>query len=184
MSPKIKNIIIFGVAAIILILAYFLFFKPAPEQANLTTTTTTGDATVANVETSNTTIGADFLNTLLSVKNINLDDSIFSDPSFASLHDSSIVLVPDTTQGRPNPFLPIGTDVLSTTNAAPSTSTTDGTGISGTVGAPTAPTDASANAVSGTGTSSDTNGTTGTNGTSASGTKSATSSGNKKSSAQ
>lgn len=52
----------------------------------------------------------DFLASLLNVQNIKLDESIFSDPAFASLHDSSILLIPDGTEGRPNPFAPIGSD--------------------------------------------------------------------------
>ena len=137
MTSKIKNIIIIVVAAAVLIAAYFIFFNKVPEQANLTTTGVTLPSS-ASVQTTGSAIGADFLATLLSVKSITLDDSVLTDPAFASLHDSSIVLIPDQTEGRPNPFAPIGTDVLP---AAPSTTTsgttTNESGISGTVGAAT-----------------------------------------------
>jgi hypothetical protein len=124
MTPKIKNIIIFVVVAAVLIFAYLLFFKPAPQEANLTTSSGNSALPSTSASGQNTaTIGADFLATLLSVKNITLDDSIFTDPTFATLHDSSITLVPDQTQGRPNPFAPIGTDVLPTTNTSAGTLT-------------------------------------------------------------
>jgi hypothetical protein len=140
MNPKIKNIIIFAVVAVALILVYVLFLKPAPQEANLTTSS--GASVIPNTNTSdqNNTIGANFLATLLSVKNITLDDSIFNDPTFATLRDTSIVLVPDQTQGRPNPFAPIGTDVLPTSSTQTGTLTpTTGSSESvpsGTVGAP------------------------------------------------
>ena len=56
----------------------------------------------------------DFLTLLLGVKNIKLEDAIFSDPAFQSLRDSSIVLVPDGNEGRPNPFAPLGQDIWQT----------------------------------------------------------------------
>jgi len=180
MNPKIKNIIIFVGVGVALVLVYIFFFKKPPEQTGLTITptdstlptTTTTDATSQN----NSAISADFLSKLLSVKSITLDDSIFSNSVFATLHDSSIDLTPDGTQGRPNPFAPIGTDVLQATNgtngtngtSAPDTTsvsgTTAGSGISGTVGTPiTTPADTSvlgtntAPTVSANGTTSTTN---------------------------
>ena len=138
MNSKIKNIIIFVVVAIILILAYIFFFKPAPEQATLTTATGNSVLPSTNVADKDTTIGADFLSTLLSVKSINLDDSIFVDSAFATLHDSSILLTPDQTEGRPNPFAPIGSDVL-LTNETGILAPASGLGILGTVGATTNP---------------------------------------------
>ena len=112
MSSKIKNIIIFIVIAIVLILVYVFFLKPTPTTPNLTTTSETGVATnvVASNNIGNTDINSDFLSTLLNVKNIKLDDSIFADTAFNSLKDSSIELIQDGTQGRPNPFAPIGVD--------------------------------------------------------------------------
>ena len=54
----------------------------------------------------------DFLSLLLNVKSIKLDSTIFDDPAFLSLYDSSITLTPDGTEGRVNPFAPLGADVV------------------------------------------------------------------------
>jgi hypothetical protein len=125
MAPKIRNIIIFVVIVAILVLIYIFFIKPSPDQSNLvsspsTTTLPNVNGTPADAGTTNTTLlgTQDFLTLLLNVKNIKLDDAIFTDPAFNSLHDSSIVLVPDTTTGRPNPFAQFGNDV---TPPAPAT---------------------------------------------------------------
>lgn len=116
MSQNTKNIIIVAVVAIALGFAYFYFFKPVPEQASLTTTTdtTTTGTTTAVGGVSTTVPESEFLAVLLNVTNIKLDDSIFADPAFTSLHDSSIELVSDIPEGRPNPFAPIGSDVVAT----------------------------------------------------------------------
>ncbi len=54
----------------------------------------------------------DFLSVLLNVTNINIDSSIFTDPAFKKLRDSTIVISQEGNQGRPNPFAPIGVDVI------------------------------------------------------------------------
>jgi len=118
MAPKIRNIIIFVVIAAILVLIYIFFIKPSPDQSNLVSSPSTttlpnmnGTPAASNTTTASPLGTQDFLTLLLNVKNIKLDDSIFADPAFGSLHDSSIVLVPDATTGRPNPFAQFGNDV-------------------------------------------------------------------------
>ena len=113
--PKIRNIIIFVAILAALILAYILFFKPSSsDQTSLvsssgnTTSTTASSVDTSNINTSSPA-DASFIKELLNVKTITLKDDIFSDPAFNSLHDSSIVLVPDATTGRPNPFAQFGT---------------------------------------------------------------------------
>ena len=136
MNPKIKNIIILVVVAIALILVYVFFLKPAPAEPNLTSSGTAVSSTT-NVTDQNNSANQDFLSLLLSVKSIKLDDSIFSDSTFSTLHDSSILLTPDGTEGRPNPFAPIGNDIvpITTTGTLTTTGTVsgNGTGILGTV---------------------------------------------------
>lgn len=105
--PKIKNIIIFIAVALALFLIYFFFIKSSPDQANLVSSSG-APAPNANAPKGNPAVAGDFLTLLLSVSNIKLNDSIFSEPAFNSLHDSSIILVPDDTQGRPNPFAQFG----------------------------------------------------------------------------
>src|ERR1019366_5287181 len=106
--PKIRNIIIFAAIAVVFILLYVFFIKPAPQQADLVSSTLpsvgTTSGSVPAPGSGNSLNTQDFLTLLLNVNNIKLDDAIFSDPAFAGLHDSSIVLTPDGTQGRPNPF--------------------------------------------------------------------------------
>lgn len=117
MTPKFRNIIIFVTIAAALILVYVFFIKSTPEQPNLASTTNTQlpninevplNTDLKNEETS--VVAKDFLALLLNVKNIKLNDAVFSEPAFESLHDSSIILVPDGTEGRPNPFAQFGND--------------------------------------------------------------------------
>ena len=118
MSPKIKNIILFVGIGLVLAVVYFVFIKKAPEEPNLQTVssglTTTTTNEVSSEPKQDSQIAKDFLALLLSVKGINLDDSIFANTAFSHLRDSSILLVQDGNEGRANPFAPIGTDVVST----------------------------------------------------------------------
>ncbi|MEK7471563.1 MAG: hypothetical protein AAB623_02865 [Patescibacteria group bacterium] len=117
--PKIKNIIIFISIALVFFLIYIFFLKPSGEQASLVSsgvgsTLPNMDGSTLNTSTSNTNsfISKDFLVLVSNIKNIKLNDSIFSDPAFNSLHDSSITLTPDGTEGRPNPFAQFGNDAV------------------------------------------------------------------------
>lgn len=106
MSSKIKNIIIFIAIAVALVLVYVFFIKPSSEQDNLISVSnspTTVDKTGSNLD-------KDFLPILLNIKDIKLDDSIFSDPAFIVLIDSNVVLVPEGNEGRPNPFASFGVE--------------------------------------------------------------------------
>lgn len=107
--PKIKNIVIFITIGAILVFIYLYFIKPSSNPDNLISVISSvgGDA-MASVGDS--TVARDFLTLLLNVKNIKLDDTIFSDNAFTSLHDSSITITQDGTEGRPNPFAPLGVD--------------------------------------------------------------------------
>ena len=112
--PKIKNIIIFGAIGIAFVLIYIFFIKPSsnnntPALVSSGTAPVTGNTVTSNA---NPLVAQDFLNLLLNIQSIKLDDSILTDPAFSSLHDSSITLTPDGTEGRPNPFAPLGTDVV------------------------------------------------------------------------
>ena len=107
MLPKIKNAIIFVSIALVLILAYVFLIKKTPEGENLVSFSGSQNNVVSNTSSS---LDKDFLPLLLSVKNIKLDDSIFSDPAFIFLVDSSIVLTPDGNEGRSNPFALFGVE--------------------------------------------------------------------------
>lgn len=108
--PKIKNILIFLGIAAVFVGIYIYFIKPKAPVANLVSSTPLSTAGNEAAVEDNPQIAQDFLNLLLSVKSIKLNDAIFSDEAFISLHDSSIVLIPDGNEGRINPFAPIGSD--------------------------------------------------------------------------
>jgi len=107
--PTTKNIIIFTTIATILVLVYVFFIKKAPSPAALTTSVPIPLSQDGAFDP-NPAIAKDFLTLLLSVKNIKLNDAIFSDNAFNSLRDSSITLTPDGNEGRTNPFAPLGID--------------------------------------------------------------------------
>lgn len=97
-----------------MISAYFVFFSKKPEEPNLTSSSPQAN-TLAGIKAESANaidsqLSQDFLAVLLSIKNINLDDSLFSNNAFLHLKDTTIVLVQDGTEGRPNPFAPIGSE--------------------------------------------------------------------------
>jgi hypothetical protein len=108
--PKIKNIIIYVAAALALILIYIFFIRKSAPQAGLVASQADGTASAPLSSGTDSQVTEEFLALLLSVKNIKLNDTIFSDPAFATLRDSSIILTPDGTEGRINPFAPIGSE--------------------------------------------------------------------------
>lgn len=121
---KPKNIIIFIVAGIILVLVYIFFIKSGGEEPALVSTSPDGVISPTSTAVSEDSASSqDFLSVLLSVKSIKLDDKIFTDEAFINLHDSSITLIPDGTEGRVNPFAPIGSDTTPTSANKATTST-------------------------------------------------------------
>lgn len=62
--------------------------------------------------------GAEIASLLSNISRIELKDTIFSDPAFLSLTDSSITLPPVETPERANPFLRTGAGVTTVTTSA------------------------------------------------------------------
>ena len=122
MASKIKNIIIFTVVAVLLILIYIFFIKPEPEEQNLVSSSPVTVLPSSDTVNQNSLIARDFLSLLLSVKSIKLNDAIFSNGAFINLHDSSILLTSPQPgdEGRLNPFAPIGYDATVAPIHAPS----------------------------------------------------------------
>jgi hypothetical protein len=114
MKPQIKNIIIFlGIVVVLFIIYSVLFTKDKEPEANLTSSNPVN--VVPNDGTLNEDdleIARDFLSLLLSIKSLELDDKIFSDIAFTSLRDTTVPLIHDGSEGRPNPFAPIGTESI------------------------------------------------------------------------
>ncbi|HEY4715430.1 MAG TPA: hypothetical protein VIH31_02910 [Candidatus Paceibacterota bacterium] len=106
MKPKIKNIIIFAVIFILLVVVYVVFLRPKPAPSLVGTA---GTPVTASAPTSSQ-VGQEFLSLLLNIRSIKLDDAIFSNPAFGVLQDYTIILVPEGNEGRINPFAPIGVD--------------------------------------------------------------------------
>lgn len=118
MKKLIKKIIIIAVVAIVIWLAYSLFFKKnaATPQTGLVTTTASDSGITDEGQVS---LGGEFLHTLLSMKTISLNDSVLRDPGFVRLNDFSIVLTRDPgIEGRKNPFAPFGSDSIDSSAAA------------------------------------------------------------------
>ena len=115
MKSKIKNIIIFLVIFGLLIAVYGFFFRPSPAPVLVGTS----GVPVSPAAPTSSQISQEFLSLLLSIKNINLDDAIFSNPAFGVLQDYTIILVPEGNEGRVNPFAPIGVDVSSAEATSP-----------------------------------------------------------------
>jgi len=141
MASKIKNIIIFLIIAAALILVYVFFLKKGPDEANLTSSSPETANLLPNADISSQGIPVDteFLSILLSIKNIRLNDTIFSSLAFTSLRDSSITLDPDGTEGRKNPFAPIGFDATTPTSDLSTQTDTTENPIENQIGALTIP---------------------------------------------
>ena len=109
--PKLKNIIIFVIIGAVFVSIYFYIKRPSADPVALISSSGVPAVSGATAEDANKTLTQDYLALLLSVKNIKLDDSIFSNPAFTGLYGShSITLIPDGTEGRINPFAPFGSD--------------------------------------------------------------------------
>ena len=105
---KVKNIAIFLSIGAVFVLIYIFFIKPSSEDpAALVSSSGVSAVTSTGVANEDSLLAQEFLTLLLGVKDIRLDDSILRDPAFMSLRDSSITLIQDGTEGRPNPFAPL-----------------------------------------------------------------------------
>lgn len=126
------------VILIIVGVVYFVFFG---NKAPVETASTNGslqsssgapvsgiiqDTPASTVEASQ--IGQEFVNQLLNLQAIKLDDGVFSSLAFQSLEDFTIILVQPGNEGRPNPFAPFGSDGVDP-NVPPVTPTTSPGGI-------------------------------------------------------
>ena len=125
MTQKIKNGIVFVIIAAILILVYFFLIRRDSSSTSLIVSPVSSSAPTSDAATldKNSLVAQDFLSLLLSVKSIKLNDAIFSDSAFINLHDSSITLIPDGTEGRINPFAALGTDKVPASTSDTDTNT-------------------------------------------------------------
>lgn len=119
MSKTLKKIIIFGVIAIVVVLVVVMFAgkTSAPtggSSSGLQTAAGNPVSSIVNPRPQSAVdasqIGQEFINQLVNLQAIKLDDSVFSSLSFQSLEDFTIILVQPGNEGRPNPFAPFGAD--------------------------------------------------------------------------
>lgn len=91
-----------SIAVVVLVVAlgvgWYLFFGGSASSPTLTTTQATGDNPAEK----------NLISTLLALRAVKLDATIFSDPAFISLKDFSTQIVPEPV-GRSNPFAPLST---------------------------------------------------------------------------
>ena len=95
LPKKTKSIVIVVAVIVVAIVGWMYFSKDKPE--------TTGD--LLSEQQSDSVIGKELLATLQTIRNINLDGSIFSSSILSSLEDNSVVIVEEPV-GRPHPFAP------------------------------------------------------------------------------
>ena len=109
--PRTRNIIIFVAIGAVLVLAYIFFMRNTPDDDASLVLTSSNPAAPAPTAGNNAAATEGFLTLLLNVKNIKLNDAVFSDVAFISLDGShSINLTQDGTEGRTNPFAPLGSE--------------------------------------------------------------------------
>jgi hypothetical protein len=97
MSSKYKNIFLF-ILLFVIIAAGYAYFSGGDEGDILVSSNPSGTVTEA---------GRELLQLGATLRAIELDDSIFSDPAFQSLEDFGQELTPEPV-GRQNPFAPLG----------------------------------------------------------------------------
>lgn len=99
--------------------------KQATDPATgLVSTTGATNPTITNDQALD--VSNQFLQLLLNMQNIKLDQSIFQNPTFQGLKDFSVTIVPRGNEGRTNPFAPVGQDSIQipVTTTGPTTTTT------------------------------------------------------------
>jgi len=117
MKKLIKGILILVVIIIVVVVASsFLKSKKSSSTSGLESTTGATANTLPGVQNENTeglSVSDQFLRLLLSMQDIELDQSIFVDPAFTNLKDFSVQIIPRNNEGRVNPFAPVGKDTTS-----------------------------------------------------------------------
>ena len=122
MSSTLKNTIIFVLVFVAIGGGYYFFAGKKTDTTGLTAinpVTGLEDATAGQ-----SGVGGEFLTTLLNIRSIQLDGTLFTNPAFRSLQDFTTDLVDTVDAGRPNPFAPIGADSLASSQSATASATT------------------------------------------------------------
>ncbi len=114
MKKKLKTIFLIVLVILVVgVVANYFLSKgtPAPSTSSLSSSAKAGGVAVQPGQQS------EFAVLLSTINSINIDTSVFKNPSYLSLRDYPVSLGTDTI-GRPNPFAPIGTDTVDGTVVA------------------------------------------------------------------
>jgi len=109
-SSIIKTILIIIVVIAIAAVIYNVFLKSGAQPTGTLSSSAVPVVAPISGSATNTLVGQELLSTLLNLKTIKLNDQIFQNPAFTSLRDFTITLNGNVTEGRVNPFAPIGND--------------------------------------------------------------------------
>ncbi|MEA3399023.1 MAG: hypothetical protein U9R00_00730 [Patescibacteria group bacterium] len=101
-NPKTKKTILIIVLIVCLGIIIFYFFNKNKEKDNSTLKSRSSDEVMLEDNNEDLT----FLSTLLSLNNITIDLSLFSNESFKSLEDNTVQISKEEEVGRNNPFAP------------------------------------------------------------------------------
>lgn len=112
MSKILKPIIIAVCIALLGFGAYAYVSKKKNADQGTLLSSNIGASNPSEMPAGSEDISNHFLDLLLNLKNIKLDTSIFNATTFKALQDFSSPIAPDTNPGRPNPFAPIGQDIV------------------------------------------------------------------------
>lgn len=112
MKKILKAVVFIIIIAIIGVVGYSFLNKDNGQKAVNPLESSSGVMAVGDVDVEATSVSNQFLELLLNMQNIKLDQSIFQDESFRSLEDFSVDIVPRGNEGRINPFAPVGVETV------------------------------------------------------------------------
>ncbi len=107
-----KILIVLGIAIALLIAYAFINTKKSTNKNN-SLSSLLNNSTLGQIKETDTKLAnAEILKILGNIKNIKLNDDIFTNPIFKELKDSHFTIPKPLVIGRQNPFLPIGFEII------------------------------------------------------------------------
>lgn len=109
--------ILFGLLIAIALLVVYSVLVPQDDsqtaQGSSSLSSLLDDSSLGQIKEADTKVAnAEILKILGNIQHIELRDDIFSNPVFRKLEDSEFTIPKPVVIGRPNPFLPIGYDII------------------------------------------------------------------------
>ena len=107
-----KKIILIVLVIVMLVVFYNVFIKSSKTSSSVVTEGSAFDTiSIDQLTDAEQKIGGEFLDQLLNLESMTLSGEVFETASFNNLSDFTIELIRPGTEGRPNPFAPVGEDV-------------------------------------------------------------------------